>query len=117
MFARTERLLLRPGFPEDAPALAAAIGDEKVARNLATVPWPYSAKDAEAFLTGPRDPLLPSFLVTERTEAAPRIVGGCGLSRRAPPERSSWASGSAENIGAAASRPKPQRRSSTSRAL
>ena len=83
MFARTERLLLRPGFPEDAPALAAAIGDEKVARNLATVPWPYSAKDAEAFLTGPRDPLLPSFLVTERTEAAPRIVGGCGLSRRA----------------------------------
>jgi len=34
MFARTARLLLRPGFPEDAPALAAAIGDEAVVRHL-----------------------------------------------------------------------------------
>ena len=41
MFARTPRLLLRPGFPEDAPALAAAIADEAIARNLANVPWPY----------------------------------------------------------------------------
>ena len=40
MFARTARLLLRPGFPEDAPALAAAIADEAVVRNLAVVPWP-----------------------------------------------------------------------------
>ena len=30
MFARTPRLLLRPGFPEDAPALAAAIADEAI---------------------------------------------------------------------------------------
>ena len=28
MFARTERLLLRPGWAEDAPALAQAIADE-----------------------------------------------------------------------------------------
>ena len=34
MFAITPRLLLRPGFPEDAPALAAAIADEAIARNL-----------------------------------------------------------------------------------
>jgi RimJ/RimL family protein N-acetyltransferase len=82
MFARTERLLLRPGFPEDAPALAAAIGHEAVVRNLATAPWPYSVRDAEAFLAQPRDPLLPSFLITERTNGAPRIVGGCSLGRR-----------------------------------
>ena len=50
MFARTPRLLLRPGFPEDAPALAAAIADQAIARNLANVPWPYSMRDAEAFL-------------------------------------------------------------------
>ena len=36
MFARTERLLLRPGWQEDAPALARAIGEEAVVRNLAT---------------------------------------------------------------------------------
>ena len=40
MFARTERLLLRPGWQEDAPALARAIGEEAVVRNLATAPWP-----------------------------------------------------------------------------
>ena len=34
MFARTNRLLLRPGWMEDAPALARAIGDEAVVRNL-----------------------------------------------------------------------------------
>src|SRR2546430_8611240 len=82
MFARTERLLLRPGFPEDAPALAAAIGDRAVARNLAVVPWPYTLRDAEAFLASPRDPVLPSFLIFERTAAAPQLVGSCGLARR-----------------------------------
>jgi RimJ/RimL family protein N-acetyltransferase len=75
-------LLLRPGFPEDAPALAAAIGDEAIAKNLATVPWPYRMRDAEAFLASPRDPLLPSFLVFERTGAGPRLVGSCGIGRR-----------------------------------
>lgn len=83
MFARTERLLLRPGWAEDAPALAAAIGDERIVRNLATAPWPYRLRDAEAFLAEPRDPILPSFLIFERTEGAPRLLGSCGLARRA----------------------------------
>ena len=82
MFARTPRLLLRPGFPEDAPALAATIADAAIVRNLATVPWPYRIRDAEAFLAGPRDPVLPSLLIFERTDAAPRLVGSCGLGRR-----------------------------------
>ena len=68
MFARTERLLLRPGWAEDAPALARAIADEQVVRNLATAPWPYALEDAEAFLAAPRDPAMPSFLITERTD-------------------------------------------------
>lgn len=82
MFARTERLLLRPGWAEDAPELARAIADEQVVRNLATAPWPYALGDAEAFLAAPRDPAMPSFLITERTDGAPRIVGACGLGRR-----------------------------------
>ena len=82
MFARTPRLLLRPGFPEDAPALATAIADEAIVRNLATAPWPYRVRDAEAFLASPRDPILPSFLIFERTQAAPRLIGACGLGRR-----------------------------------
>jgi RimJ/RimL family protein N-acetyltransferase len=82
MFARTERLLLRPGWAEDAPALAAAIADEMIVRNLATAPWPYRLRDAEAFLAQPRDPVLPSFLIFERTDGAPSLVGSCGLGRR-----------------------------------
>lgn len=82
MFARTERLLLRPGWAEDAQALAAAIADEMIVRNLATAPWPYRLRDAEAFLAQPRDPVLPSFLVFERTDGEPRLVGSCGLGRR-----------------------------------
>src|SRR3954462_4171283 len=82
MFARTPRLLLRPGFPEDALALATAIADEAIVRNLATAPWPYSMRDAEAYLASPRDPILPSLLMFERRPSAPQLVGACGLGRR-----------------------------------
>lgn len=82
MFARTERLLLRPGWAEDAPALAQAIADEAIVRNLATAPWPYGLADAEAFLSSPKDPALPTFLLFKRTAAEPELVGACGLARR-----------------------------------
>ena len=82
MFARTERLLLRPGWAEDAPALAKAIADEGIVRNLASAPWPFGLGDAEAYLAAPRDPALPSLLMFERTAGAPRLVGACGLGRR-----------------------------------
>lgn len=81
MFARTPRLLLRPGWREDAPALAAAIGDFSVAGKLARVPWPYKIDDAEAFLATEQGS-LPSFLIFARTHGAPRLVGGIGLEAR-----------------------------------
>ena len=83
MFARTERLLLRPGWAEDAPALAQAIADETIVRNLASAPWPFALRDAEAFLAAPRDPVLPSLLIFERTDGEPVLAGACGLGRRA----------------------------------
>jgi RimJ/RimL family protein N-acetyltransferase len=79
MFARTPRLLLRPGWREDAPALAAAIGDEAIVRNLATAPWPYSVDDAEAFLAREQDPRHPALLIFARTRGAPRLIGGIGI--------------------------------------
>jgi RimJ/RimL family protein N-acetyltransferase len=92
MFARTERLLLRPGWQEDAPALAHAIGDEAVVRNLARAPWPYGERDAADYLARDRDPLLPDFLIFSRTLGAPRLIGGCGISRDADggPELGYW---------------------------
>jgi RimJ/RimL family protein N-acetyltransferase len=81
MFARTSRLLLRPGWREDAPALAQAIGEESVVRNLARAPWPYSEADAEAYLGMERESRLPDFLIFSRTRGAPRLIGGCGIAR------------------------------------
>ena len=79
MFARTPRLLLRPGWHEDAPALSRAIGEEAVVRNLTRAPWPYALGDAEAFLARPDDAGLPGFLIAQRTAGGSRIVGGIGL--------------------------------------
>jgi len=81
MFARTERLLLRPGWSEDAPALHEAIADEGIVRNLAQAPWPYRLADAAAFLGRERRPDEPSCLVFLRGDGAPRLVGGIGLAR------------------------------------
>lgn len=51
MFARTPRLTLRPGWPEDAPALTQAIAHYDVACMLSRLPWPYTQADAEAWLS------------------------------------------------------------------
>jgi RimJ/RimL family protein N-acetyltransferase len=83
MFARTPRLLLRPGWQEDARALHAVVSDEAVMRNLARAPWPYTVADAEAFLARELDPLLPSFLIFNRTRGRPLLVGGCGIEQGA----------------------------------
>ena len=83
MFARTQRLLLRPGFPEDAPALAAAIADEAIVRNLAISALAVSharrrglSRRARAIRCCPR------LLIFERTDAEPQLIGSCGLGRR-----------------------------------
>ena len=78
MFVRTERLLLRQGWIEDAPALVQAI-DEAVARNTARIPWPYSLADAGAYLGQPQDPHAPNCLIFARTSGVPRLIGGVGL--------------------------------------
>ncbi len=77
MFALTRRLTLRPGWPEDAPALSRAIGHEAVVRNLSRAPWPYALGDAEAFLSLPRDAHQPRFQIMTRGEN--RLIGGIEL--------------------------------------
>ncbi len=79
MFARTPRLLLRPGWADDAAALAAALNEESLARNLARVPFPYSLDHAQDFLARSIDHRHPRLLVFSRTHGTPRLVGGCGL--------------------------------------
>ena len=77
MFIRSERLFLRPGWPEDWPELLARIGDEGVVKNLAKAPWPYTADDARDFAQKPQDSRCPHFFVTLPTSAAPAELIGC----------------------------------------
>jgi [ribosomal protein S5]-alanine N-acetyltransferase len=50
MEIETKRLLLRPLREEDAPAMALALNNYDVAKNLARVPFPYSVEDAKFFI-------------------------------------------------------------------
>ena len=64
MFHRSERLLLRPPWPEDWQAVHAGIADEGVVRNLSRAPWPYAEDDARAWCAQSQDPYAPRFLIT-----------------------------------------------------
>jgi len=46
------RLTLRPWQPEDAATVQAIMADERMHRHL-PLPWPYTAENARAFVTGP----------------------------------------------------------------
>jgi RimJ/RimL family protein N-acetyltransferase len=109
MFARTTRLLLRPGWSQDAPALYRAIRDERIVRNLATAPWPYGLDDAEAFLATERKASEPSLLIFLHGNGAPELIGGIGFGRRPTGEtefgywlaRGNWGRGYATEAGRA----------------
>lgn len=80
MFIRSERLFLRPGWPEDWQELLGLI-DEGVVRNLARAPWPYTAEDARQFAGGTECPPAPRFFITLPSPSGSRVVGACGLER------------------------------------
>lgn len=79
MFARTARLMLRPGWPEDAAALAQAIGHEAVATKLMRVPWPYALGDAQGLLADWPGAGVPRCLIFDDPAGTPRLVGGIGV--------------------------------------
>ena len=81
MFHRTQRLLLRPIWPEDWKIILGGIADEGVVRNLARAPWPYTAEDAQAFANLPvSDPRCPRFLITRARDGA--LLGCIGLDEK-----------------------------------
>ncbi|MET1755366.1 GNAT family N-acetyltransferase [Novosphingobium sp. RD2P27] len=79
MFIRTERLFLRPAWPEDWQELYAAIADERIVRNFARMPWPYTPEAARATVARPQDRRHPCFLVTLPNARGSRVIGGTGL--------------------------------------
>ena len=92
MFAITPRLLLRPGWPEDAVAVHEAINDEEIVRNLARAPWPYHLGHAETWLGSEADPLHPAFLIFQRNIGGGELIGsvGIGLTEEGDAEVGYW---------------------------
>ncbi|QIQ86650.1 GNAT family N-acetyltransferase [Erythrobacter sp.] len=96
MFHRSERLLLRPIWPEDWQGVLGGIADEGVVRNLARAPWPYGEAEAREFASRPFDPCEPTFLVTRAADGA--VIGctgfgpleGSDTSRTGPVELGYW---------------------------
>jgi RimJ/RimL family protein N-acetyltransferase len=77
----TERLLLRLPEFRDVPAIATWIGDWDVAKNLASVPHPYSEDNAREFVTRAAEKRALGeghcFAVTRKEDGA--FMGACGL--------------------------------------
>ena len=75
MFIRSERLFLRPGWPEDWAELFVRIDDWAVARNL--VYSPEAA--AQSLLAEAQSRRYPHFVVTLPTSEGSRLLGSVGL--------------------------------------
>ncbi len=90
MFIRTENLLLRPGWIDDAPALTEAFAREDVVMTLAKAPWPYRLDDAVDYLGRERSAHEVDLLVFLRTPnnagGTPRLIGGVSIADRAEDE-------------------------------
>lgn len=77
MFHRSERLLLRPLWPEDWRAVFEGIADEAIVRNLASAPWPYRPEDAQAFVALSAELHFPRLAITLADGG--RLIGCIGI--------------------------------------
>jgi RimJ/RimL family protein N-acetyltransferase len=80
---QTQRLLLRPPNPADAPAIQRFAGDERIARWTARIPHPYPEGAAEGWIAETREQSARGdgwqLAVTRRPDGA--LVGAVGLER------------------------------------
>ena len=74
----TKRLTLRPPAERDVPTLVELADNEKVARNLGTMPHPYGVDDARYWINvlSKTAPLKRTFAITDRL--TDEFMGGCG---------------------------------------
>jgi len=80
MFARTQRLTLRPFWLEDADAIVQAIAHQDVVTKLSRAPWPYTIDDARDWLSrapGQQDVALGVF--AHEGAPKPRLIGCIGI--------------------------------------
>ncbi|KLI63463.1 GNAT family N-acetyltransferase [Aurantiacibacter marinus] len=79
MFMRTQRLFLRPVFPEDWRDIYRGIADYGVISMLARAPWPYRQEDAQSFCKDANADGRTRFAITLPDEAGAPIIGMIGF--------------------------------------
>ena len=80
MFIRTERLFLRPAWPEDFDDLRSML-EEKGFDRKGALASPVDPEIVHQYLGPERDPRFPVFMVCLRSPAGPVVVGAIGLAR------------------------------------
>jgi RimJ/RimL family protein N-acetyltransferase len=82
----TARLVLRAPREADAKAIKSLINDRRVAENMASIPHPYTLKDARTFIEAAKG--KPLFVITLSDG---KLIGGCGGTYRSDhPELGYW---------------------------
>ena len=80
----SQRLLLRPPEPGDAPTIALLMNDWDVVKNLSRSPFPYSEDDANVFIGRQEEGRAKAtdfaFAVTRKSDSA--FIGMCGVHLR-----------------------------------
>jgi RimJ/RimL family protein N-acetyltransferase len=74
---KTARLTLRAPRADDAKAIKALINDRRIAENMASIPHPYTLKDARSFIANAAG--KPLFVITREDG---HLVGGGGIGLR-----------------------------------
>ncbi|GGZ11937.1 GNAT family N-acetyltransferase [Novosphingobium colocasiae] len=80
MFIRTERLFLRPAWPEDYDDLRTMLEEQGIDRKGALAP-PVDPAIVRQYLVADRDRRLPVFMICLRTPGGPQVVGAVGLAQ------------------------------------
>lgn len=85
----TERLILRPLQPDDAPQMAALASDYDVAAGLLSLPHPYTLSDAEQFIAQrlAASPDSPDHVFALALKPDSRFIGLIGLHEQRPFDR------------------------------
>ena len=79
MFIRSERLFLRPGWPEDREELLGQLCDKQVVRDLMDAPWARHFGDDGLITDVPQNERYPHFFVTVPGAQGARLVGACWI--------------------------------------
>ena len=80
MFIRTERLFLRPAWPEDMDELKQVLAEDEEARRLHDAAPGRICAQLQSYIGG-GERRLPRFFINLRDEAGAKLIGSVGLAR------------------------------------